>query len=196
MKTNIKMVLQINNFEYLLEMNKIESIYSELKYLNDQPKVFLLKQFDEIRYQIDIECQKFLNALNFLYLNGLEIKTIEQQLEMLSEVDLFQKQCLAKFAQNPPKQLNLEELDQRIKSINSEDKDVALKLEKELYKEMFNRKKCLFGNKGIVFLSMENCKHFFQHYVSFGEPRILFGTLILIEDEFLLFGDKLQQFIE
>ena len=140
------MVLQINNFEYLLEMNKIESIYSELKYLNDQPKVFLLKQFDEIRYQIDIECQKFLNALNFLDLNGLEIKTIEQQLEMLSEVDLFQKQCLANFAQNPPKQLNIEELDQRIKSINSEDKDVALKLEKELYKEMFNRKKCLFGN--------------------------------------------------
>jgi hypothetical protein len=102
MKTNIKMVLQINNFEYLLEMNKIESIYRELKYLNDQPKVFLLKQFDEIRYQIDIECQKILNALNFLDLNGLEIKTIEQQLEMLSEVDLFQKQCLAKFAQNPP----------------------------------------------------------------------------------------------
>ena len=93
MKTNIKMVLQINNFEYLLEMNKIESIYSELKYLIDQPKVFLLKQFDEIRYQIDIECQKFLNALNFLDLNGLEIKTIEQQLEMLSVVDLFQKQC-------------------------------------------------------------------------------------------------------
>ena len=46
---------------FALKMDKLESIFSELRSSFNSPAVYLVKQFDEIRNQIDTECQVYLN---------------------------------------------------------------------------------------------------------------------------------------
>ncbi len=89
----------------------IDDIYSELKSAASHPKVYLVNTLDELRNQIDIECQKYLNRKNL----GIELKmkALEQQQEMINEVDLFQKKCLDNLAKNPLDQVNLEEIEHR-----------------------------------------------------------------------------------
>ncbi len=70
----------------------------------------------------------------------------------------------------------------------SADKDRVLQLEKELYCLLFDRKKALYMNKGIIYLNMNESYDFVNMRVD-----DMFGTLIVLEDEFLLNSDKVQR---
>ena len=73
-----------------------------MKSMIDNPKVFLIQHFDDVRNQIDVECQKYLdkNKFSFKYENFYNKKNktlfkMLQQEKMINEVDSFLKQCLA-----------------------------------------------------------------------------------------------------
>ena len=153
-------------------MDKLQTIYGDLK-LVASSKLYLVNYFDEIRNSIDIECQTFLDKPEAI--DELKEKATQQQLEMIEQVGLFEKSCLSELEKSPLEQLDLEELDRRVKSLDLKDKKEVEKLEKELFCEAFNRKKRIFMNKGCIFLAKKPKR-----------TEVLFGILIFIEDEFVI----------
>ena len=79
-------------------MNKRESnLLDDLKLAVDCPKRYLANYFDEMKNQIDLECQVYLGR------DGLadedKEKAISEQLELIQEVDFFEQKCLANVVQ-------------------------------------------------------------------------------------------------
>ncbi len=85
-------------------------------------------------------------------------------------------------------QINLEEFEKRLQL---QDKDDVMELGKDLCCAIHKIKKELFMNQGIVFFKKENYEKIFTVTDYF-----LFGSLILIEDEFLINSDKIESFLE
>ena len=174
-------------------MSRFEIVFEELKLIVNSPKIYLANFLDDIRCQIDIECQMYLNK------PGLAIKNnslaVEQQQQLIYEVDILEQKCLLNLKTIPAVQTNLEALESRLKCLDSNDKDAASKLEKDIYSAMYTNQKILFMGKGIIFFNLDNYKKFLQ-FRSYTRQQILFGLLFLIEDEFLLFNHKFQQILE
>ena len=186
-------------------MDKIKRIFSEIKLISNSPKLYIVAHFDEIRCQIDIE------YANLLCSTAKEKETEsteflpQQQQELIHEVDLFQKQCLFNLDSNQMDYSNLQDWEHRLKALNQDDKEAVLTFQKELYCELYSRKKALFLNKGMLFLSMKNYNNLVDTVRSptsdllYGtniEIRLLFGSLILIEDEFLIYSDKFLEYTQ
>ena len=74
----------------------METVHTELKSITNSPKLYLINYFDDIRKQIDIESQIYMNKKKL----GAELKerALEEQLKMINEVDSFQKKCLNHLA--------------------------------------------------------------------------------------------------
>jgi len=180
-------------------MNDIENHLEELKSINTNPKAYLVNYFDHIRNIIDIDTQAYLNDD---YCCKAKERATKHLLEMIAAVNLFEKQCISNLNSNPVGQIKFEEFNQRVKCIDSKDAE----LEKELYCELFTIKKKLFMDKGIVYVGLGKYERLFGLSISqwdddngFVQPKhseILFGILILIEDEFLLYGNKMKRWIE
>ena len=178
--------------EYVFQ--DLQTAFNEMKSMISRPKCFLIQHFDDVRNKIDLECQKYLDN-NELKVESKE-KAILRQQEMIDEVDSFQKQCLANLKKEQKHQINLEEFEKRLQL---QDKDLVMELGKELCCAIQNIKKELFMNQGIVFYSKDNYEKLFDfHYHSCGEEfgSVLFGNLILIEDEFLINSDKFESWPE
>lgn len=178
-------------------MNTLESIFEELKLVVNNPKIYLANYFDEIRCQIDIECQLYLNRPNLSIKENL--LAIEQQSQLIYEVDIFEQKCLMNLktttTTTQANQTNLELLDTRLQSLNVENKDAVSKLDKDIHSVFYSSQKLLFMNKGIIFLNIANYKKFLQ-FRCFTHQQILFGLLFIIEDDFLLFSAKFQHILE
>ncbi len=138
--------------------------------------------FDDLRNQIDIECQLYLIKTELT--RDDKAKAVQTHQTMVNEVDRFQKQCLANLESNPEAELKLEE--QNLRSFDLKDKQVVSKLEKELYTKVYNRKKFLFVNRGILFFNTAKYGVLFKRQKC---PQ--FGVLVLILDEFLIYSDKI-----
>lgn len=169
-------------------MSRLEIIMSELKAATSSPRVYLVNYFDDIRSQIDIDCQTYLN-------NEFEKmeQAIRHQDQMINQVDLFQKECLANLGTIPFDLKRLNDLEDRFNSVDIGDKESVLKIEKDIYCALFEIKKLLFLKKGIIFVNLEKCEKFIEPTCKQIDPQILFGLLFLIEDEFILYSDKFQQ---
>ena len=176
-------------------MNKLESILEELKLIVNNPKIYLANYLDDIRCQIDIECQLYLNSPNLAMRD--ERLAIEQQLQLIYEVDIFEQKCLMnlKTTTTQANQTNLELLDTRLQSLNFENRDAISEIKKDIHSAFYSSQKLLFMNKGIIFLNITNYKKFLQ-FRSFTQQKILFGLLFIIEDDFLLFSAKFQHILE
>lgn len=168
-------------------MDKLETILSELKSAVNSPNVYLVTYFEDIRNQIDVECQICLNRQD-LEMTAKE-QAIQQQQEMINEVDLFETQCLSNLQKIPRGLWDLEELNSRFKRRNS-----LKKLEKDIYSQLHERKKMIFMNKGILYFDRKNSQKFCKTQTL--TRTILFGSLYIIEDELLLFGDRLQKILK
>lgn len=68
-------------------MNRLEQHLIELKIAVKNPRIYLVSHFDNIRNQIDIACQTYLNKADL----PVESKegAIKQQDEMINEAALF-----------------------------------------------------------------------------------------------------------
>ena len=178
--------------EYVFQ--DLQTAFNEMKTMITTPKIFLIQHFDWVRDQIKDECQKYINN-NELKVESKE-KAILIQDEMIDEVDSFQKKCLANTKTEQRHQINFEEFEKRLQL---QDKDLVMELGKELCCAIHSIKKELFMNQGIVFYSKDNYEKLFDfHYHSCGEEfgSVLFGNLILIEDEFLINSDKFESWPE
>lgn len=143
-----------------------------------------MNYLDEIRKQIDIECQTYLNKVD------VEVdkeKAIQQQEKMINVVNLFQTDCLSNLTKIQYGQNNTDDLEQSLNSLYLEEGDAALKLERDISCSLFQRQKLLFMNKGVVFLDENYLAELFGRNLD-----ILFGVLLIVEDEFLLNNDKIQ----
>lgn len=168
-------------------MDKLETVLSELKSAVNSPKVYLTTYFEDIRNQIDVGCQIYLNRRDLA--TTAKEQAIQQQQEMINEVDLFEKQCLSNLQKIPRDFRDLEELESRLENRNS-----LKKLEKDIYSRLHETKKLIFMNKGILYFDRKNSQKFCKTQTLAG--TISFGSLYMIEDELLLFSDRLQKILE
>jgi len=187
--------------EYVYE--DLQTTFNEMKSIIDTPKCFLIEHFDGLRNRIDLECQNYIDN-NELKLESKE-KAILQQQEMIDEVDSFQKQCLASLKTKQTYQINLEEFEKRLQL---QDKDEVMQLGKDLCCAIHNIKRELFMNQGIVFYTRDNYKKLFDFHKEQNRHRcschnqdyridlVMFGSLILIEDEFLIDSDTIESWSE
>lgn len=143
-----------------------------------------MNHFDDIRNQIDIARQTYLNK-DVLAI-GDKHKAIRNQDEMIDEVDLFQRQCLEKLKTIQIDPIYLEDCEHRFKSLNMADKRAVLNLENEVYCLLFQTRKLLLNNKGFICLSISDseCLHSNKEY-KHGIKTLLGILIIMIEDEFL-----------
>ncbi len=172
-------------------MDGSEFLLHELRSAVNSPKLYLVKYFDDIRNQIDICCESYLQARD-LTVRAKEI-ALQKQQEMISAVDLFEKECLINLETNTGGLVGLDELECSLKSLDPSNKEKVLQVEKSVYCQLYERKKFLFMNKGIIFFDMDNCCQYLPIQC---HPQVLFGHLFIIEDEFLLFSEKFLQIKE
>jgi len=175
----------------------LQTNFNELKSMIASPKFFLIQHFDGVLNQIDIECHKCLDN-NELKLKSKEKAILEQQ-EMIDGVDLFQMKCLANLKREQTHQINLEEFEERLEL---QDKDDVMELCKDLCCATYNFQRELFMNQGIVFFTKVKYKKLFEKKGQYyGEQdylinSLMFGSLIFIEDEFLINSNKIESWSE
>jgi hypothetical protein len=143
-----------------------------MKSMIPRPKCFLIQHFDNVRNQIDLECQNYLDN-DELEFESKE-KAILQQLEMIDEVDSFQKKCLANLKTEQNHQIDLEEFEKRLQL---QDKDDVMELGKVLNCAIHGIKKELFMNQGIVFYKKENYEKLTK-YIYTDDVRQLYSNRI------------------
>lgn len=177
-------------------MKNLERQLNELRLvLSQNLRVYLVDYLNEIRSQIVTECQLFLSGK--IDMEDAE-RAIDQYEEMNNSVDQFQKECLSNLETVDCGSRDLEMFEHRLETIDFEDEEAVLMVEKQIYCAVFERKRVLFGNKGLVFFSEKN-RNLFFHLEDYGRElrrTALFGTLLIIEDDLLLMNDKLNQFKE
>ncbi len=156
-------------------MDELGTTRKELLSLVENPRIYIANHFDEIRSQIDIGCQTYLNRHD-LQARDKE-RAVQHQQGFINEVNLLQKKCLTNQEKNLLDQsLGLNALSQSLKCLS----------EKDLYCRLYNTKKLLFLNKAVIFLSSDNYREFFK----ISNPTKMFGVLFIVEDEFF---DKIQR---
>lgn len=180
-------------------MNKLRNIFNKLKSSVNSPRIYLVNHFEDLRNEIDIESQTFLNK------DGLSVedreKVIQQQEEMIKEVDLIQSQCLANLDKIKSDPISLGDFEQRLNSLDLEDQNAVLKVENNLFCALFQREKSLFMNQGILFLNgkkdmeVEFIKVSILHILE-RTPDSFFGVLLIVEDEYMRYSDDIRQKIE
>ncbi len=107
----------------------------ELKLIISSPRLYLVNFFDDLKNQIDIEAQIYMDKHKLEA--ELKEEATQQQVAMINEVDLFQKKCLDCLAAKPIDQLSLDQV-------------------KSLEGDLYARKKMLFMNKGLIFLNISD----------------------------------------
>jgi len=164
-----------------------------------------------VRNKIDLDSERCLDTMKQLVKDQsqdwhLTLKecVYQRQQGMIDEVDLFQEQLLSNLTSNPIGQTNLQEIECGLKNLRSDNQELVLKFQRQLYCELHNRKKTLFLNKGMVYLSREFCVEAFPNITDNVFPKstnnkkedfrsIYFGCLFLVEDEFIIFSDKFKE---
>ena len=189
-------------------MDKTERIISELNSIDSSPMLYLANHFDMVRNQIDLDSERYLNSQLLVkdqsqdWYVKLKARSYQRQQEMIEEVDVFQEQSFANLVSKPIDQMNLEAIECGLKNVSLDNQQLVLNSQRQLYCELHKRRKTLFLNKGIVYLSGEFCaKAFASRWNNWNyhkkEPKdfssVSFGCLLLIEDEFLIFSDKLKE---
>jgi len=185
-------------------MEKIGKILFELKSIDSSPKLYLVNHFDMVRNKIDLDTECYLDTIKLLVKDQskdwhLTLKecVYQRQQGMINEVDLFQEQCVSNLTSNPIGQMNLEEIECGLKDLRLDNQEMVLKFQRQLYCELHNRKKTLFLNKGMVYLSREFCGETFSYWKNDKKENfrsvVLLGCLFLVEDEFLIYSDKFKE---
>ena len=192
-------------------MDKTERIISELNSIDSSPMLYLANHFDMVRNQIDLDSERYLNSQLLVkdqsqdWYVKLKARSYQRQQEIIEEVGVFQEQCVANLVSKLIDQMNLEAIECGLKNVSLDNQELVLNFQRQLYCELHKRRKTLFLNKGMVYLSGKFCAKAFASQWNRGpyhkkEPKdfssVSFGCLFLIEDEFSvisIFSDKLKE---
>ena len=159
-------------------MNKRKTnLLKDLKLVVDSPKRYLATYFDELKNQIDLECQMYLGQDGLA--DEVKERMFNQQLEHIQEVNSFEQKCLenvGKFELPTKEQID------------------GIREEKELYITLHQVQKQLFMNQGMFFLNSKRTKEYNINLKVENNPwSPSFGRLIIIEDEFMILNEKVEQ---
>ena len=150
-------------------------LLKDLKLVVDSPKRYLATYFDELKNQIDLECQVHLDGLA----DEVKERMFNQHLEHIQEVNSFEQKCLenvGKFELPTKEQID------------------GIREEKELYITLHQVQKQLFMNQGMFFLNSKRTKEYYINLKVENNPwSPSFGRLIIIEDEFMILNEKVEQ---
>ena len=91
----------------------------------------------------------------------LKARFYQRQQEMIEEVGVFQEQCVANLVSKPIDQMNLEAIECGLKNVSLDNQELVLNFQRQLYCELHKRRKTLFLNKEMVYLSGEFCAQAF-----------------------------------
>lgn len=166
-------------------MEELKPILNDLKSAVSSTKIYLVNHFDQLRSQIDIACQTFLKGDDLTAEN--KEKAQKQQQDMINEVDLIQKKCLANLETIKVDSPYMDDLEQRMNGLYLYDNKTSLKTKKDIYCAFNERIKVLLMNQGLVFIDMDNYKQYLDLrdiYNMKEDHDILFGMVFIVEDEF------------
>ena len=169
-------------------MNKKEAnLLKDLKLAVESPRRYLATYFDELKNQIDLECQSYLGRDKLA--DEDKEKAISQQLNMIQEVNFFEKKCLENV-------LHLE--------LPTKEQIDGIREEKELYITLYQVQKQMFMNQGMFFFGKGRFDEFLSNFCvnlhcinrselirKYSEHNFL-GVLFFIEDEFMILNEKVE----
>jgi len=164
------------------------AILSELKSSFENPRLYLVNNFDALRNLIDIECENHLIKHKIELTEEDKKKVYENQNEMIKTVDEFQKQCLFNLDMVQSDLLELTDLKTRLNNLDSRVDDVFYKVERDLHSALYQRKKLLFMKQGLIFFTIDEYETNIQKIEI--NHKCLFGILV-IADEFVSYDGKL-----
>ena len=164
------------------------AILSELKSSFENPRLYLVNNFDALRNLIDIECENHLIKHEIELTEEDKKKVYENQNEMIKTVDEFQKQCLFNLDMVQSDLLELTDLKTRLNNLDSWVDDVFYKVERDLHSALYQRKKLLFMKQGLIFFTIDEYETNIQKIEI--NHKCLFGILV-IADEFVSYDGKL-----
>lgn len=150
--------------------------FEELKYVFNSPGLFLSAFFDDLKNQIDTECEKFLVSQKDSEID----RVLEYQIQIIHTVNLFERDCFKELSNNESTEFfanHIEKFISDIEGIISKEmsSNDLRRAEELIYNCLLEIHRQIFRNKAIVFLSKETC---FLEIKSF-------GVLLFIEDEFI-----------
>ena len=157
--------------------------FNDLELAVISPRRYLASFFDELRSQIDLECQKYI--VRYKLVEKDQEKAISQQVELIQEAISFEQQCLANVGQ-------LE--------LPSKEQIDGMMEEKKIYVALHQVQKQLFMNKGMLILDSKRFEELVQEEQgsNFGvfDPLVYPSEhLIILEDEFMVLNEKVKQIL-
>lgn len=168
--------MSVTNSRTKVNFDKERLDLRELKSAFENPRLYLARHFEELCNRIDIKCHLYIEANP-----NLVNEIIEQQAEMISQVKLFEAECLNQQTNNRLNEQLSGYIRQGIKRIEADlvagstDKD---KLRPVLDDAMYEIQQVLFAQKTLVYLDDDKIE-----YPVFKVSPI--GSIIIVEDEFI-----------
>jgi len=159
------------------EKTEIKSLLEEFKLAVNRPRLYVIKYFEDLKNQIDIEFCKILNEINNELAEQQEKEEIfEKQAILIDKINEFESLCLIKI--NDDSEIEFQMIIGQIENnLNEQDisQDELRKIYGLLSNEVEKVQKILFQNKAMFFLNANEitCK------------KNLPGMLITIEECFI-----------
>lgn len=160
----------------------MESHDTQLDALNmalENPRLYIFNYISELKSQIDLECQKFLNSQEDLA-NEQSITALEVQSTLIEDINQYESECY--------KNLATIQLDSMIRSQAKKaiDKAECHQQAKEALRLIQEQ---LFLNRTFVFIAKDS--PLIADTVEFKIKS--FGVLVIVEDKFIAYEDYLNR---
>lgn len=160
----------------------MESHDTQLDALNmalENPRLYIFNYISELKSQIDLECQKFLNSQEDLG-NEQSITALEVQSTLIEDINQYESECY--------KNLATIQLDSMIRSQAKKaiDKAECHQQAKEALRLIQEQ---LFLNRTFVFIAKDS--PLIADTVEFKIKS--FGVLVIVEDKFIAYEDYLNR---
>lgn len=185
------------------EMNRRDKLKSDLNKLEtvfQSPRIFLANHFNELRNQIDIECEKFLQAQNDKQ-SERALQALDFQSRMIEQVGRYEQECLAHSPANKLDNELAESIRNKLKLLEQHVKELTQnQLREATYSEvnglvldtLDNILRFLFMNREMVLLTgdcplVREIDARVQSDFDVFQFRVVksFGVLLIIRDEFI-----------
>jgi len=149
-----------------VEKTQIRSLLEEFKLAVNRPRLYVIKYFEDLKNQIDIEFCKTLNEINNeLVEQQVKEEIYEKQSYLIEKVNEFESLCLKQI--NEDSEIEFQVIIEKIENnLNGQDisQDELRKIYDLLSNEVEKIQIILFQNKSMFFLNANEIKEDFEKH--------------------------------